>query len=832
MPGGSLAISVTAALIATLLPLLVLSPQAAAAPTGLSAGDTTTTPSPSPEPPSDDVPELRTQYSRAWVDTDGVVERTIYPQPINFRADDGSWAPIDSTLVDSDRPGYAAQNAANGFEVFIPNDVDSMPVRVQDDAGWLTFTPVAAQGSPDVRGESATFDGPTATTDFMYQVDPTGVKETVQLATAPAVAPTYRYTMTLATGLTPTLTDDGAVVINDAVGNAAYTIPAPFMSDASGTEAGTSTQVATILDATTNGWTLSITPNFAWLSDPARVYPVSVDPTVVVDHTGTNFQDCWIKEAAPTSTFCGSTSDYIWVGKDATGERRRGLVKFDLTNVPGNARISSATLKLYLDHTQSRTGIATTYAARQVIPAWTESATWNKRNSTTAWATPGLGAGSDYLSSSVTGPTLGGATDGYKDFDVTAVVANWKGNPSNDPNNGLVIRQSTEADNELAFFSGDSADTSKMPLLELRYTVPPTTPTGLGVSPCVGACSQGVTSSLTPTLSATSTDADGGSLTYTFTVTTPGGSVVASGTAQATQGNAASWPVPAGKLADDSSYKFTVSAFDGTPPATIAADATFNFTTNTDKAPATPTAFTEAPCKPALCADAVPAGTPPTLMSVSPTLTATLSDPDTGLGSLYGDFQVRAVGTTTNLAVGSAQPNTTTGVAAFTVPAGLLSDGGHYEFRVGDRDATSTTWSGWIGFDVAVNKVATVPAVVMTPCTGSCGTWTTDTTVPTFTTTATDADDSNITYYFQLQKPDGSVIATQEVKGVQSGDPAHWLIPVGKIGPGTYQIQVGAADDTQASSSQATWAAPQPFVVQTPTPNPTVSGQWCLGFPS
>ena len=165
-----------------------------------------------------DVADLRTRFSQSFLQASGQVEQEISEQPVNYRDEEGAWQPIDSSLVPSDRPGYAVENAANDFDVFIPSDVDAKPVRVQDDSGWVTFNPTAATGAPDVDDSSATFDATATNTGFDYEVEPTGLKESIQLAAAPSAAPVFHYALQMATGLTPHLDGSGAVIVSAAVG--------------------------------------------------------------------------------------------------------------------------------------------------------------------------------------------------------------------------------------------------------------------------------------------------------------------------------------------------------------------------------------------------------------------------------------------------------------------------------------------------------------------------------------------------------------------------------------------------------------------------------------
>lgn len=554
-----------------------------------------------------DDPALRTRFSSATVSADGVTQRSVFEEPVNYKDDAGDWQPIDSTLVDSDRLGYAAQNAANSFDVLIPNDVDQKPVRIEDGATWLTFTPAAAEGSPVVDGPGAAFDGPTSSTEFDYVVAPTGLKESINLATAPSAAPTYRYSLDLSTGLTPQLAGDGSLTVSDGDGDVVYSIPAPTMVDGSNTEAGMSSAIGVSLTESNDAWSLVLTPDFGWLSDPARVYPVAVDPTVTVQPTDSGGHDCWIDQAAQTTKHCanGDTgNDVLWVGQDGNSKARRSLLKFPLSSIPPNANISQGDLSLWVKANTATNGHNDNYDVKRIKTDanddWTDNATWVKSSggstSNDFWTDPQ--GGGDFYSTAWASRTMDGqdATQA-KVFNVKDLVALWVNGDSNGPvvNHGLMIKQTPEENitpyNMFAFWSGDqSTEPTKRPKLVITYTVPPRLDE-VGVDACgdascaypQGGGASWTVNSLTPTFTADVGDVDATPdlLDVTYTVK-QGTTVVATGHDQVSRDSAtspfdqSSWTVPADDptdatvdgLVDGSSYTLTVSVSDGTNTTT------------------------------------------------------------------------------------------------------------------------------------------------------------------------------------------------------------------------------------------------------------------------
>ena len=105
------------------------------------------------------------------------------------------------------------------------------------------------------------------------------MKETLVLRSAKAPA-SYVFPLSLR-NLTAKLVD-GQVVLSDRDGRQRGVIPAGYMVDAGSGTAGpaTSTKVGYELVTTGDRPALKMTLDAAWLRDPARVYPVAVDPTV------------------------------------------------------------------------------------------------------------------------------------------------------------------------------------------------------------------------------------------------------------------------------------------------------------------------------------------------------------------------------------------------------------------------------------------------------------------------------------------------------------------------------------------------------------------------
>lgn len=147
-----------------------------------------------------------------------------------------------------------------------------------------------------------------------------------------------------------------------------------------------------------------------------------------------------------------------------TGSRnRRAVVRFDVSTIPIDAAIKTATLSLYMTTTVNRT-----YGAHLITGSvlWTESGvTWNKRDSATNWTT----AGGDFNATATSSISTGTST-GFKNWDIKADVQAWVDGSAT--NNGTLIKDATENSSSQQlnqFASEENGTTARRPKLVVTY---------------------------------------------------------------------------------------------------------------------------------------------------------------------------------------------------------------------------------------------------------------------------------------------------------------------------------------------------------------------------
>ncbi|MDX3194264.1 DUF6531 domain-containing protein [Streptomyces sp. MN03-5084-2B] len=230
---------------------------------------------------SRELPEARTANDRTYANPDGTETTEFSTVPVNYRTPQG-WAPIDTTLTADGDSGWrnTADSAGLRFAPTSAGQFATMTVS-SPDAGQVSFGLDGASAvNGTVSGSAITYPGVQPHVDLKLEAKPGGVKETLVLD-SPAAPTSYVFPLRL-DGLTPHL-DHGQVLLADASGATKAVIPAGDMLDAG---AARSAGVTYRLVTSGGGPALEVTLDAGWLRDPARHYPVQVDPTVQLPVNG------------------------------------------------------------------------------------------------------------------------------------------------------------------------------------------------------------------------------------------------------------------------------------------------------------------------------------------------------------------------------------------------------------------------------------------------------------------------------------------------------------------------------------------------------------------
>ena len=296
-------------------------------------------------PPGEEIVHRRTATSRTFATATAEKFRTeVFANPIHYRNEAGKWRRIDPRLV---AEGSGVTNAADTVDVDIAESAHAEElagVQLADGLGVAFGVRGAADVPGDADARSVTFDAVLPRVDITLTSIPGGVKEELVLA-SPDAPRVFEFPLTL-DGLTPSIGHDGGVVLRDGAGKSRAVIPPGWMQDASGSaESSVSMGVAYAL--VEDGTVLRVTLDDAWLDEPDRVWPVTVDPTIVRTQTSSGGNgDTWVEQGVTTPGTRPTDND-LRIGVMSDGDARWSLLKFATLGQFAGVTVTDADLVLW-----------------------------------------------------------------------------------------------------------------------------------------------------------------------------------------------------------------------------------------------------------------------------------------------------------------------------------------------------------------------------------------------------------------------------------------------------------------------------------------------------
>ncbi|MET8145076.1 DNRLRE domain-containing protein [Sphaerisporangium sp. NPDC005288] len=510
-----------------------------------------------------EVADARTEYSTTWANPDGSLTTEAHAAPIRMRGN-GSWTAIDPSLVSADgelKPRAAQVDlrlSHGGTAPFASIDNGGRSFAV----GWNHPLP-----APAVRGNTATYTGVVPDGDLVVTSLPQGFTHSLVLRRPPSGPLTI--TLPIRTkGLTLLKDADHGLRLVDGLGTTVISAPAPHMWDSSkdpaSGEATRQAEVTTSIRREAGGAVLTLRPDPGYLNDPALRYPVTIDPTSTLT-VGT---DTWVATNFPDSQR-GSTELKAGTFDGGTTVARSYLLFNDIAGLRGK-HILDTDLRLWTYWSSTCSTAGPGVQVRRVTAGWDpDTIRYGSEPATTT-------SGAKTVTSAYGHDS--GCPAAFTHWDIDAIVQAWADGSAN---HGVQVRGTDQSDSTTwrRYHSSNHTSGSQGPTdpaLTVTYDSRPTAPQ-VSITPGADSSTEALTtSSLTPTVSARATDSDGGSLTYTFTLTcTPLGASCAQPVRTRTisgvpSGTSAQWTVPPGYLTNATRYELSVEAGDGTD--TTAAD--------------------------------------------------------------------------------------------------------------------------------------------------------------------------------------------------------------------------------------------------------------------
>ncbi|MFE7192650.1 DNRLRE domain-containing protein [Kitasatospora sp. NPDC057595] len=546
-----------------------------------------------------EVPTERTETATTWANPDGTLTLEVAAGPVRMRRPDGDWADVDVSFAkrpdgsvaskahprglalagapSARRAASFAEAAAAPAEDLLTLSAGGRGVAVQ----WRGGLP-----EPRLDGARATYQDVLPDADLVIDATRTGYEQSVILKRRPTGPADYTLPIK-APGIDARQNEDGGVTfVESATGRELSTMPAPVMWDATvDPKSGEHTHRAAVgLKVTRSGDTveLRLSPDAAFLADPATRYPVTVDPS---DTGLSDVFDTWVQQGETTDASSATDLKIGWPGDWADVPKTkpriaRSFISWDMAPIK-DALVSKATLSLYNFHSWDCTKPA----------AWE---VWDTNNATTASRWTNQPAWLQKFATSTETRGQNCANGAYVNADVTSLLQYWAGQ-STVGRQGLGLRAANEADTAgwKKFYSGNAA-ASQIPKLSVTFNYRPRTGTDQQAGPPFFA-DDGVytVNTLTPVLRDTFADSNNDRINGTFQIVDAatdqpvGGYLVSPWGAS---GEPVSVTVPAGLLQDGRTYRFRSNPYDGTH-YNLAWSPWRTFTVDT-AAPSAPTAVT------------------------------------------------------------------------------------------------------------------------------------------------------------------------------------------------------------------------------------------------
>ena len=390
----------------------------------------------------------------------------LTPDPEVYRDEDGQLKEIDNTLVEEEQtvprgpfrkaakvPAYT--NKAGAVDIKLPQEItkDSGIHITGPDGHTLTLHP--AEGTydrPAVLQNAVRYNDVFPQTDIQYTIQGNQVKEDIILK-EPGTARAFTYWFPRDTCTAKLQNNIVLIYPREEEGEPLFALSAPAMTDASGE---VSQAVTLTLKEDKDRYTLTVRPEEGWLDDPARNYPVKIDPTIQIPSANLNVVTTSSEKGVYSQAAYGCAG---YVDAQVTGIPKSNLgrtrmffkLNYNFKNlIPEEAAVTSATLNTYEYSAYKSTA---TFACYRLKDPWsTGTITWDNS----------VGIGREIAGEDATRP----AKKGWQRFDIRQSVNDWVNGLA--PQHGLMVMAANESTRGATFYT-PASNTAAQPAFKPEY---------------------------------------------------------------------------------------------------------------------------------------------------------------------------------------------------------------------------------------------------------------------------------------------------------------------------------------------------------------------------
>ncbi|MGV8973023.1 MAG: hypothetical protein ACOH10_11940 [Rhodoglobus sp.] len=470
----------------------------------------------------------RSATSTTWVNPDGTLTTEQHQGQIRFRDGRGAWQDVDLTLTErpdgtvapKGHPGglvlAGASKSATGT-TGTASETDAVTTNeATDGARAASLAWPGKLGKPALSGTTATYANVQPGVDLVVQALRTGyeqsfvIRDAAALSALQATAGTggpVSWSLPVKTkGLSARAQTDGSVSFVDAKGTVVSRFAAPTSWDAgidpaSGDPASTSAVKVSVAQTGKGRAVLTLTPDPVWLADPARVFPITIDPTYASLSVYTSYD---------SSVQKGYTTDL-----SASAELRAGTFDGGVTVARSFLNFPTAAFK----------GFQVQSAALSIVENYSFSCLARGLNVKGAAL---ASTATRWTSQPVINSTVSGSISTAKGYSaacpntrlsipITALIQNWAGGTAATGTLALVAASETDSYGWKKFAS---SETIYDPILAITYNRKPNAATAPVMLSGVGYGGATYVAYGSTAIRSSATDADGNQVRVTFEVHT------------------------------------------------------------------------------------------------------------------------------------------------------------------------------------------------------------------------------------------------------------------------------------------------------------------------
>lgn len=376
---------------------------------------------------------LREENVKHFSLSNGLNKAVAYSQPVHYLDENGNWVDIDNALTLSGNE----YKTSNKTEIKFANKSGSNGlVSIKDGNYKIDFTPLStnkvsvvienpqsnnSRKFDDVKAlnnlvSKATYQNIYNGIDFEYILVGNNIKENIIVKEKQE---SYAFSFELKLNKLSAELVNGAIILSDYdTGEQVYKIPAPYMVDANGVM---STDVEYSL-VQNNKWkyTFTVIANNDWINSNDRIFPVTIDPTVVANTVGTDISITSNGEIESTYLSIGNFTYNGVSYKDVPG-----FIKFtEVADIPEGNILLNAKLAMFLICVENTGNTDFYIGAYRATQNWTD-------NSNFTYAT----SRQYYDNTSISSVRI--QADGTYEWDITSLYKQWK---SGTANHGICVK--------------------------------------------------------------------------------------------------------------------------------------------------------------------------------------------------------------------------------------------------------------------------------------------------------------------------------------------------------------------------------------------------------